>query len=192
MSLQGWSETLITAQVAGPVLNTFTTAVSCLPPAARFTLPAGFFSIGKKLRIILDGNLSNIVTTPGTLTLSVQMGPTSNIAVFTSGAMNFSTTAHTTLPFHAEIALTCRSIGNGTVATLMGQGWITSQALANTSVADSVANSLPLLLMPNTAPAAGTGFDSTVSMPVDIFAALSISNAGNGITVQQYELSALN
>lgn len=192
MSLQGWSETLVSAQVAGPVLNTFTTAVSALPPAARFTLPANYFSIGKVLRVRLAGNLSNIVTTPGTLTLSVQMGPTSNIAVFTSGAMNFSTTAHTTLPFMAEILLTCRSIGNSTVATLMGQGIITSQCLANTSVADSVANTLPTLLMPNTTPAAGTGFDSTVAMPVDIFAAMSISNAGNGITVQQYTLESLN
>lgn len=191
MSLQTWQETLISAQVDGAALNTSTTPTSILPPAARYTLPANYMAIGKVFRIKFAGRLSNIVTTPGTLTLDVRMGPTSNIIVFNGGAMQLSTTAHTNVPIVGEIMLTCRAIGNSTNANLMGQGWALSQALSLTAVADS-ATTPAHLLMPNTAPAVGTGFDSTVSMVVDLFATFSISNAGNGITLHQYTLEALN
>src|SRR5882757_5260324 len=181
MSLQSWQETLIAAQVDGPTLASFTTAVSMLPPAARYTLPANYFSIGKVLRIKGFGRISNVVTAQPTFTLSVLMGPTSNITVFSGGAMTCSTTVHTNVPFNFEIMLTCRAIGNSTNANLMGQGWIQSQAfVVSGATADSV-NTHTTLLIPNTAPAVGTGFDSTVAMVVDLFAACGTSNASNGI-----------
>jgi len=70
--------------------------------------------------------------------------------------------------------------------------FITSQCVSNTSAADSVANSLPTLLLPNTTPAQGTGFDATAAQKVDIFAGFSVSNAGNGVRVRQYRLRAMN
>lgn len=191
MSNQSWSEILATAQTDGTALNTSTTPTSILPTGARATLPPGFFAIGRTLRIKAACRLSNIVTTPGTLTLDVRMGPTSNIIVFNGGAMQMSTTAHTNVPLYVEILLTCRAIGGSTSANLMGQGTATSQALSLTAVADS-ATTPATLLMPNTAPAVGTGFDSTVAMVVDLFATFSISNAGNGITLHQYVLEAVN
>lgn len=191
MSLQTWQETLISAQVDGTALNTSTSATSILPAAARYTLPANSLSIGKVFRIRFAGRLSNIVTTPGTLTLDVRMGPTSNIVVFNGGAMQLSTTAHTNVPIVGEVLLTCRAIGASTTANFMGQGIVTSQALSLTAVADSSTTPATLLL-PNTAPAVGTGCDSTVAMVVDLYATFSISNAGNGITLHQYVLEALN
>jgi hypothetical protein len=135
------------------------------------------------------GDISNIVTTPGTITFQFMLGA---VIAWTSGAIQLSTTAHTTLPFWLDVDLTCQVDGAGTQAKLMGQGIITSQCVANTAVADSVANTLPTLLLPNTTPAQGTGFDSTASQKVDIFAAFSISNAGNGVRSRQYRLRALN
>src|SRR4051794_15419391 len=119
MSLVTWEEALITSQVDGTALNTSTTATSIIPAAAKYTLPANFFSIGKSIKITAAGRLSNIVTTPGTLTLDVRLG---SVVAFNGGAMQLSTTAHTTLPIWIEILLTCRSIGSGTGATLIGQG----------------------------------------------------------------------
>ena len=51
---------------------------------------------------------------------------------------------------------------------------------------------MPSLLGPATAPAVGTGFDSTVANIVDFWVGFTISNVGNGIQIQQYELIAPN
>jgi hypothetical protein len=191
VSLQTWQETLINSQVDGSALASSTTATSLLPPAARYTLPANYLQIGRMFRIKFAGRLSNIVTTPGTITFDVRMGPTSNIVVFNGGAMQMSTTAHTNVPIVGEVTLTCRAIGNSTNANFMGQGWALSQALSLTAVADSTTTPAHLL-MPNTAPAVGTGFDSTVAMVVDLYGTFSINNAGNSVTIHQYSLEALN
>jgi hypothetical protein len=183
----------------GPALNTYTTAKSVfgaggtdLAAAIRYTTPSNFWQIGKCLKITALGDLSNIVTTPGTVTFEFRTGPSSNIVAWTSGAIQLSTTAHTSLPFWLEIMLTCQAIGAGAQARLMGQGRITSICTVNTNVADSVANTLPTLLLPNTTPAQGTGFDSSAASVLDLFAGFSISNAGNGIRIRQFALEALD
>jgi hypothetical protein len=196
MSLQSWEETLVTLKTSSPLQTTFTTAKSVFgvagtdaAAAAKFTLPANFWTPGKAVNVRMTGAISNIVTTPGTITFQFMLGA---VIAWTSGAVQLSTTAHTTLPFWMDLELTCQAEGAGTQAKLIGQGIITSQTINNTAVADSVANDLPTLLLPNTNPALGTGFDSTASQQVDIFAGFSISNAGNGIRVDQYRLRALN
>jgi hypothetical protein len=191
MSNNTWQETLINSQVDGPTLANSASAASLLQGAQKLVLPSGFFSApGKALRIKGAGRLSNIVTTPGTLTLDVRLN-TTPIVVFNGGAMQLSTTAHTTLPIFFEILLTCRAIGSGTAANLMGQGVATSQCLALTAVADS-ATTPATLLMPNTTPAVGTGFDSSIANVLDLFGTFSIANAGNGITLHQFTVESLN
>ncbi len=188
MSLQTWQETLITAQVDGTALNTSTTATTILPPAARYTLPPGFMAVGKALRVTATGRLSVINPTPGNLTLDVRMGPTSNIVVFNGGAMPLNTAAaKTNVTWWFEAMLTCRSIGASTTATLMGTGWLQSEAVNGAAVGTAESISLP-----TSAPAVGTGFDSTVAMVVDLFATFSVSAAGNSIQLHQYTLEAMN
>lgn len=196
MSLQTWEETLVSEYIDGPLQNTYTTAKSIFgvdgtdeAAHCKYTLPANYFVRGKALNVRLMGNLSNIVTTPGTVTFQFMLG---SVVAWTSGAINFSTTAHTTLPFWLDVELTCQVGGAGTQAKLMGQGMIISQCVSNTSAADSVNSSLPSLLLPNTTPAQGTGFDATASQKVDIFVGFSVSNAGNGVQARQYRLRALN
>jgi hypothetical protein len=195
VSLQTWEETLVSQYVDGPLLNTYTTAKSIFgattdaASVCKYTVPANFFLPGKALQVQLRGNLSNIVTTPGTVTVQFMVG---GVIAWTSGAINFSTTAHTTLPFWLDLDLTCQAAGQGTLAKLMGQGWIMSQCVSNTAAVDSVVSDLPTLLLPNTVPTLGTGFDSTVSQSIDIFVGFSISNAGNGVQARQYRLRSLN
>src|SRR5258706_1751132 len=196
MSLQTWEETLVSQRVDSPLQTGFTTAKSIFgadgtdqSAHCKYTVPAGFFVPGKALNIQLRGDISNIVTTPGTITFQVMLGA---IIAFTSGAVQMSTTAHTTLPFWLDMDLTCQVDGGANQAKLMGQGMMISQTIDNTAVADSVANTLPVLLLPNTTPAQGTGFDSTASQKLDIFVGFSISNAGNGVRARQYRLRAMN
>lgn len=190
MSLNTWVETLVTQQAAGTAMNTYTTAKSVINAQALYTLPPGFWSIGKSLEIDVQGAISNIVTTPGTITMQVMLGPTANIIAFTTGAMQMSTTAHTLLPFWLRIKLICRAVGASTSANLMGQAVIESQTVS-VSGADATTGHA-LLLAPNTAPAVGTGFDSTTSSILDFWAGFSISNAGNGITIHQYSVKSIN
>lgn len=184
MSMQTWGETLISAQSDGTALTNSTTATSILPAAAKFTIPANYFAIGRVLRLNAWGRISNVVTTPGNLTLDVRFGST---VVFNGGAMALNTTAKTNVAWRAIVMLTCRSIGSGTSATLLGQGdWCSESA---TGSAAGVANDI---LMPASAPAVGTGFDSTASQTVDLFATFSVASASNSVQLHQYSLEAMN
>jgi hypothetical protein len=187
MSFQSWQQTLITAQSDGAALSNSTSATSILPAAAKFTLPANLLQIGTAIRVRAAGRVSNIVTTPGTLTLALMFGATT---VFSGGAMQLSTTAHTNVPWDLEALLTCRAIGNGTNANLMGQGRFFSQAASISGADPTTGHSF--LMAPNTAPAVGTGFDSTAAQQVDLLATFSIANAGNALTLHQYVLELLN
>lgn len=193
MSLQSWQEALAVAKVAGTTLSSFTTAASTLPTAARCTLQPGFFQPGKVLRINAMGALSNVVTAQPTFTFSVNLGATGTTSVFSGGAMLTSTTAHTTVPLYLDLILTCRAEGSGTSANLMGQGCVTCQAfLVSGATADAVTNGHTTLMIPNTAPAVGSGFDSTITNVLDLMLACGTSNAANAFTLHQYTLESLN
>lgn len=184
MSLQGWQETLITQQVDGTALSNSTTATSIIAPAAKFTLPANYMAIGRTLRITARGRISNIVTTPGNLTLDVRFG---SVVVFNGGAIALNTTAKTNVTWSLVLELTCRAIGASTSANMMGIGTLISESLSGAaSNFDSVTN------LPVSAPAVGTGFDSTTAQTVDLFATFSVANSGNSIQSHQYILESLN
>lgn len=186
---QSWQETLINANVDGTALTASTTPTSILPATAKLPLPPHFFRIGKMIKIAAAGRVSNIVTTPGTLTLDVRMGPTSNIVVANGGAMSLNIVAKTNVPWYLEWVLTCRAVGNSTSANLMHQGLWTSESVIGSGV--PTAGGAGTHLLPNAAPAVGTGFDSTVSMVVDLFGTWSLNNA-NSIQVHQFRIEDLN
>jgi len=186
---QSWVEKLISQNVDGAALTASTTPTSILHATAKLPLPPHFFRIGKRLRVTASGRVSNIVTTPGTLTLDLRMGPTSNIVVCNGGAMSLNVVAKTNVPWELEWKLTCRAVGNSTNANLMHQGFWTSESV--------IGSPLPTVggagthMLPNATPAVGTGFDSTVSMIVDLFATWSLSNA-NSIQVHQFMIEDLD
>lgn len=193
MPSQSWVQTLATQQAAGTAMNTYTTAKSIINAQALWTVPAGFFSwVGQKIKIRAACALSNIVTTPGTITFQIQMGPTANIVAFTSGAVQLNATAHTLLPMKLEVDLTVRSIGSGTAATFMGTGTLAGIQFTLTAGQVDAVNTSGLFQIPVTAPAVGTGWDSTVANILDFWAGFSISNGGNGITVHDYEVVSCN
>jgi hypothetical protein len=189
MSLQTWQETLVSANTAGTLFNTYTTAKTVLPVGCLVTLPANWWYVGRSIRVTVAGAISNIVTTPGTITLQCNLGA---VAAFSTGAIQLNATAHTTLPFWFDALLTCRAVGASTSANLMGQARVSGIMFTNTAGQTDSVNGHPSLMVPATAPAVGTGFDSTAAQTLDFFAGFSISNAGNGIQIQQYLVEALN
>lgn len=181
MSTNSWNQTLITAQVDGTALTNSTTATSILPAAARYVLPANLMAIGLKFKVKASGRISTAASTPGTLTLDVRLG--ASTVIFNGGASGTLATSATNLTWDLDIDLVCRSIGASTSATILGTGKLVTAALSA---------STPILLLPTSAPAVGTGFDSTASQTVDLFATWSAASASNTITLHQYELVLCN
>lgn len=174
-------KTLVSAQGPGNSISNTTTATSLLlgTTQANFGLAASYLERpGDVLMVEANGDISNIVTTPGTLTLDVRLGGT---VVATSGTIQLSTTAHTTLPFWLRWTLTTKTVGSA--ASFMPQGFAFSQAFS--LAADSTTTLASAVPIPATAPAAGNTFDSRIVQQFDMFATFSIANSGNLIQLQQ-------
>ena len=188
MSFQSWVETLGVASTDGPALTNTITATSLLPPPAKVVLPAQFFDrAGKTLRIKAFGRISTVVTTPGTFAFDVRFG---SIAVFACGAMNLNATAQTNASFTFEALLVCRAIGNGTTATVFGGGSFESRAVVGSPAA--TVGSAGRIVLNETAPTVGAGFDSTTAQTVDLFGTWSIANAANSIQIHHYLIESVN
>lgn len=192
MSKQTWYESVIIAQGDGAAVANTTTPTSLLPSQANFNLYAGFFSqFGTTLNIKARGRVSTLVTSPGTLTLDVCLGPSgSPIVVWNGGAMALNVTAQSNATWEFEAELTARALGNGTTANLLGTGRFTSRALIGSPAV--AAGSPGSALLPDTAPAPGTGFDSTITNLLLFRATWSIANAANSITLHQFRVDAPN
>ena len=189
MSMQTWQETIATLTSIGPVKNTFTTAATVLNPQALVSLPPNYLYPGKMLRITLAGALSNVITGQPTFSFQVMMGA---VIAWTSGAITTNAAAHTNLPFKLVVDLRCDTVGSGTSAKFLGIGVLTGrQFLISGTGVDSVTSDTTLMV-PVTAPAVGTGFDASIANVLDFFVACGTSNAGNGITVHEYIVEALN
>lgn len=186
-------QTLAAAKASGTLFNTYTTAKSVINVTDVLQVPGNYFQVGSRLRIRAWAGLSNIVTTPGTVVFQVEMGPppTANIAVFSSGLIQMSTTANTLLPITLEIMLRLDSAGSGTAAKWMGGGTVQGlnvqlgAGAANGTVTDSI------IKIPATSPAVGTGFDSTIVNDLDFFVGFSSSQGGNGIQIYDYTVEQL-
>lgn len=178
-----YRQTLASSITSGALFNTYTTAKSVLNVDDVFPMPANYIRQFNKFKIRVWGGLSNIVTTPGTVTFqSVWNG----VAAWSSGALQLATTANTLTPFVVDTIIRVATVGSGTSATLIGGGFAGSLAIqlgagvADPTVTDS------FLMVPAGSPAAGTGFASNAAFNVDFFVGFSISAAGNGVQIYDY------
>jgi hypothetical protein len=189
MGVQYWTNPLAVAPSDGPTLVA-TAAASCLPPAARCTLPNNFFDRpGKLLRITATGRISCAAGSPGTARYDVRFGPSAGaIVVFDSLAMNLNAAGKINVGWKLELLLTCRTIGNGALATLLGQGTWTSEAGIGAPAVTAGGNAV-FLLPYNAIPAPGTGFDATAAQQVDLFYTPSV--ATGAMTLHQYLLEEI-
>lgn len=191
MSLAGQKNQLNFAMTAaGAALTNSTTRTSILHSSGKGVIPAGFLDVGKQLLLRASGKISNVVTTPGTLTLDVNFlksGPT-NVVVAQSSAFGLNVVAKTDVAWYLELLMTCLTVGNGTTATLISQGKFTSESVVG-SPAPSAGGSGTLSWVAAT-PAAGNGFDSTADQTIDLFATFSVNTATTSITCLQFQVAS--
>ena len=185
MSTNAWVETLITSQVDGAALANSGSTTSILPGAAKYTLPSNYFGvIGKAIRITAFGRVSTVTGSAGNLTLAINFGTiASPIAVWSSGTIAMNNSAQTNVSWLLSLVLTGRAIGTGTIATLIGGGTFETFGVAATAGQN---------LVPASAPAVGTGFDSTITNTVDLTALWSFASASNSILCHEFVFESLN
>jgi hypothetical protein len=185
MPRQTWQGLLVSMQADGTAV-TGTAEGSLLTGQGKYTLPANFLAdAGQALRIRAMGRISNIVTTPGTLTLRMKFG---SIVVATSQAMQLNAVAKTNVTWILDWDLTLRTPGSGTAATFMHSGQWQSESVVGSPVPAS--GGAGAFTIPAATPAVGTGFDSTVSNVIDLAAIFSLT--GNSIQAHTYKLESLN
>jgi hypothetical protein len=177
-------------QQAGPTLTAAASA-SCLHGSGKFTFPANGIQVGTMWHIWGSGNISCVVTTPGTARFSVVLGGVTG--VFDSGPFNLNIIAKTTLPFEVDIRMTCRAVGSGTAANFMGNCRFTSEAVIASPLGS--AGGIGSLLSAvaggtETAPAVGAGFDSTIADTFDFYFTQTV--ATGSLTLQQFILETTN
>ena len=188
MAYQTWQQLLTSAPADGTAV-TATSEGSLLNAMNKFVLPAGFlFYEGQALRIRAAGRISNIVTTPGTLTLRFKLGPTSTIVAAASTAMQLNAVAKTNVTWILDWDFTARTVGAGTSATLMHTGTWQSESVVGSPL--PAAGGAGCHMIPASAPAVGTGFDSAVANVIDLTAQFSLT--GNSITCHSFKLESLN
>lgn len=185
MSGSNWQQTLYNANADGPALANTTTATSILNGIDKRILSPDQMKLNTALAFKIGGQVSNIVTTPGTLTLSVRT--VGGVILMTSQAIALNAVAKVNVTWWAEFQATLRQIGSGTGASFMWQGVFSSE-----SVVGAAAGTMVSVAMPASAPALGAGFDSSANQQIDVFATWSIANAGNSIQMKQYLVEHLN
>lgn len=180
MSDMVWSEIIASAGAAGPTLANTTVATSIIPPVCKEFLHSNFFKhLGKCLRVSAAGRISTLGSAPGTFTFSLRLGSTT-VWTFTTPTLAVSASNLTWL---LNLDLKCRSVGSGTSATLIGTGTLVSAAISPTT---------PILTVPSSSPAVGSGFDGTSAHAVDLFGAWSVADAANSLTLEDYTLTSGN
>jgi len=188
--MPGYQSTLVEAQIDGTAHANSTAEVSILPVVTKIILPSGYINrVGKRFIIRANGRISNIVTTPGTLTLRFKLGPTANIAVASSQAIQLNAVAKTNVAWYLDLGLTVRTIGTATTATIFGQGTWQSESVVGSPL-PSVGGAGGAMWQAS-APVVGTGFDSGVANQIDLTAQFSIANAGNSIQLHTFALEDL-
>jgi hypothetical protein len=192
MPRQGWSQGLAKQTTAGTLFNTYTTAKTVINQESLLLIPGNTLQVGDQYEVTVNGAISNIVTTPGTIVFQVMMG---SIVAWTSGNIQLNATAHTTLPFRLDVDLCVQLVNTtvgGAVAKLFGIGKLTGVMFTKTAGQVDGVNSESVIMVPVTAPALGTAFDSTISQTLDFWVGFSISNAGNGVQIWHYSVDGNN
>lgn len=182
----GYTQVLVNSQVDGTAI-TAAAATSCIPAAAKYTLPANYFDfIGKQLVVRATGRVSRVATTPGTARFDVRFGAT--IVADSQAIAMVVTNAYTNIGWVLEFTLTCRAIG--TTGNLFVQGWYSDAGvLGGANVAMPIGGVVAALPW-NTAPAVGNNFDTTTSQQIDFF--FTQTAATGSLTVHQYEVLGMN
>jgi hypothetical protein len=155
-----------------------------------FSLPAYFWQPGRTIYVSASGVCSNVVTTPGTLTMRVRLGGVAGTLILATAAQGLDTTAHTNAAWWMEAYLTCRSAGSS--GTIIGSGIFAAYNL----LSSTSANLLPALMgsagNPGASANAAVTVDTTSSKALSVTAQFSVATNPTNLTCQQRVIQLLN
>jgi hypothetical protein len=182
MALSALVGPLAWAGGTGTAVAATTTETSLLTgPCATglWAMPINFYALpGQVVRIYASGRVSTPAATQGNLTFKVKIG---SVAVATSPTF-VSLASQTTITWELNWLLNLTAVGDGTTATFMHTGNFLSALVSATNLNN---------LIPATAPANGTGFNSASAATQDLTVTWSNATAGNTITLHQYLLESV-
>lgn len=204
---RNWQESIIASASDGPVVAN-TTSVSTIignagacPSASLFhenaatygkiQIPSRILVVGRQLRLWAAGRISNIVTAPGTLALTVYS--VNEVAVVAdSDTIQLNAVAKVNVPWILEWYLTVRTSDSVNGISFMHQGTWTSESVVGAGV--PTATGAGVAMLPKTAPAVGAGLIDPAFplVTLDLAAQFSVANAGNSIKMHQCRLEVLN
>ena len=201
MPKQAWTQGLASQKSAGTIFDTYTTAKTVLNAESLYTIGGNSLALGDNFVVNVDGSMTTLVTTPGTVTFQVMLG---TIVVWTSGAIQMNASSHVLLPWRLVVNLTAQLLNTGVggaIAKFAGQGLLSGPMFTHTiaatdswgrvSAADNFVSDVTMLV-PVTSPALGTAFDSTIAQIFDFWVGFSVSNAANRVRIDQYRLDGNN
>jgi hypothetical protein len=173
-----WAVGAGTAVAANAAETSLLTSVAA---SAKWAMPGGFFiAPGQMLRYTARGKISTPGATQGNPTFKLKIGA---VAIATSPA--FASRASMTNEYWSlEWLLSLQSVGDGTLAAFMHTGWFDSVLVSATNLR----NPIPAAA---SAPANGTGFDSSAGAAFDHTVTWSNATAGNSIQLLQALLEAV-
>lgn len=179
------AQVIASSYTDGPVL-TAAAAASCVPTYVPTTLPAGYWQIGRIWRLRMAGRISCVVTTPGTARFDMRLG---GVVAFDTLAMPLNIVAKTNVSWLLDVLMTCRAVGSGTSANLIGQGVFLSEANILTPLPATGPGPGGQMVPYNTAPVVGTGFNSQSALTLDFFFTQTV--ATGSLTVHQMMLEQM-
>ncbi len=184
--VQGWEETLESITADGTQISNSTSETIVCPD---FNIPAYYMAPGRTIRIWAFGVMSNVVTTPGTLILSVRWGGVAGTVLLVSAAQGLDTTARTNSLWAMQAYLVCRTAGSS--GTFMSGGIMWGNVLSSTA-----ANLLPPLLgsagTPLASGNAAVTANTTIANLLSVTAKFSVATSPTNLTAQQRILEVLN
>lgn len=165
------------SQVASVTLansNTETTLVDATGAVGTLTLPAGFWQVGKTLRITATGVYGSMAGSPGALQFKLKFGA----AVILNDTGATMSASLTNRGWRAVAEVTCRSTGSS--------GTVFSQGVQTRNTTGTAAQ---LIDWESTA---AVTVNTTASMAIDLTATFSTADAANTITLTNLVAEVLN
>lgn len=177
MSQQSWEE-MVYAQGAGSAL----TAAAEAKLVGDVTIPAGYMTAGRILRLRLAGKASNVVTTPGTIQFRVRWGGLTGTVLMDSTALTQNVAAQTDKTWMIDLEIRC--VSDGATGSFLTVGLAVRGNKAIAAVSDAAPDVLP------PASLAAVTVDTTVATALSVTAQPSLTTAS--IQAMLYSVTSRN
>lgn len=158
MGQQTWEEALFVSTTSGTAITGISTEALIFPDVV---IPAGYMTLGKTLRLEMEGQVS-FAATPGTLTIRIRWGGVAGVVLATSAAVTGANVTNLTWAMYVKIIT--RSVG--TTGTMMCAGSFVSAAIPSPFY----------FLLPASAPAVAT-VDTTIAKNLSVTGQFSLTTA---------------